>query len=526
MNEIEPGSGAADRVDLAHAAEFTLGTMLLVRPSSCEVVIAGKALVLQPRVMQVLVALYRGRGEVLSREDLVESCWEGLSVSKDAINRCISQLRRLAEQGESQAFTIDTVPRVGYRLTVLNAGPDVEEPKAPALRNAAATIAVLPFINMSSDPEQAYFSDGITEDIITDLSRWPSLAVSSRNSVFRFKSKPIDAQQVGRSLGVRFLVEGSVRRIADRIRITAQLIDAESGKHIWADRFDRPITDLFAVQDEVVRTIVATLVGRVYVSETLRARRTPPSSLAAYDLTLRGNALAWDEPEGLAEAIGCCEQAIELDPGYAFPHILLATLLRRKWRNDLSAPRALLDRALAMGLRGIELADNESTGHSVLSVIYLLRQSYDLALRHMERALEINPTNQWNRADYGELLCHVGRAEEGLHYLRDVKRADPYFNPPWYWRGLGLAHFVLRRYADALADFERSGTASQPYALAIMAGCCAKLGLQDRARGFVARCLAGQSEGNIAKFLTRIPFRDAADNEHLIECLRLAGMPE
>ena len=163
------------------------------------------------------------------------------------------------------------------------------------LASSKPSIAVLPFVNMSGDPEQEYFADGITEDIITDLSRWQSLAVSSRNSTFQFKGKSVDIQRIGRELGARFLVEGSVRRMGERIRITAQLIDVETGNHLWAERFDRAMADLFAVQDEVVRTIVGTLVGRVYASGAERARRKPPSSMVAYDHVLRGNALPWDD---------------------------------------------------------------------------------------------------------------------------------------------------------------------------------------------------------------------------------------
>jgi len=391
---------------------------------------------------------------------------------------------------------------------------------------AKSSIAVLPFVNMSGDPEQEYFADGITEDIITDLSRWPSLAVSSRNLTFRFKGKPVDVQRLGSELGARFLVEGSVRRMGERIRITAQLIDAESGNHLWAERFDRPLTDLFAVQDEVVRTIVGTLVGRVHASDAERVRRKPPSSLTAYDLTLRGNALPWNNPESAAEAKRFFERAIEIDPGYGLPHSLLAQLLDFEWADDLSPSIETLDRAFALAQRAVELADDESICHASLGDICLDRRSFDLALRHMERALEINPASPWIRADFGRHLSNVGRAEEGLEMLLNARRVDPYFGPPWYWRALGLAQFVLRCYADALADFDRAARNSPRFALAMMAACCAKLGLADRARELVAQCLAGQPEGTIGKVVAKIPFKLASDGEHLIECLRLAGMPE
>src|SRR6185436_19701003 len=188
----------------------------------------------------------------------------------------------------------------------------------------------------------------------------------SRNSTFRLKGQPVDMQVTGRELNVRFLVEGSVRRMGERVRITAQLIDAETGNHVWAERFDRPMADLFAVQDEVVRTIVGTLIGRVYVSEAERLRRRPPSNPAAYDLTLRGNWLPYDDPASRAEAKRCFEQAIELDPGYGLPHSLLALMLQGDWHRDLSGSPELLNRAIALAKRGAELADNESTAHMAL----------------------------------------------------------------------------------------------------------------------------------------------------------------
>jgi adenylate cyclase len=387
------------------------------------------------------------------------------------------------------------------------------------------SIAVLPFLNMSSDPEQEYFSDGMTEDIITDLSRWASLAVASRNSSFRYKGQPVDMQTAGRELGVSFLVEGSVRRMGEQVRITAQLIDAKTGNHVWAERFDRPIADIFGVQDQVVRTIVGTVVGRMYVSAAERLRRAPPSNPAAYDLTLRGNWLPYDDPASRAEAMHCFEQAIELDPGYGLPHSLLALMLLTDWRNDFSGSRAFLDRAFALAKRGAELSHSESNAHMALGFVYLQQQSFDLALHHMERAVEINPANPWNQADFGIFLTFIGRAEEGIERLRNARRADPYFEPSWYRTSLGIAQFVLRRYADALADLDR-GASSNVDRLAIMAGCCAKLGLADRAQELVGRCLAIHPEATVSKLVAKVTFKYASDTEHLAECLRLAGMPE
>ena len=478
-------------------------------------------------------------GDVIARDDTIHG--DGVNIA--------ARLEKLAEPGNvcigrnvydqvkgklayayvdlgEQALHNIAEPIRAYRVDVVAgaAAPGDSAPKRGRGRDEIS-VAVLPFVNMSSDPEQDFFADGITEDIITDLSRWRSLAVTSRNSTFRFKGKAIDMQQVGRELGARFLVEGSVRRMSERVRITVQLIDAGTGNHVWAERFDRPVADLFAVQDEVVRTIVGTLVGRVYASGAEHVREKVPSSLDARDYVLRGNALSWDDPAGTIEAKSCFERAIEIDPAYGLPYGLLAILVSRDWANDLSQPSETLDRALALARRGVELSENESTCHTILGQIYLYRRAYDLALRHMERSIELNPTNQWNRADLGSLLAHVGRAEEGLELLRNSRRADPYFGPPWYWRALGFAQFVLRRYAEALADFDRAAATSPRWALAVMAGCCAKLGFADRARELVAQCMAGDPGYTVDKQLARTPFKLAADSEHFADCLRLAGIP-
>jgi adenylate cyclase len=200
-------------------------------------------------------------------------------------------------------------------------------------------------------------------------------------------------------------------------------------------------------------------------------------------------------------------------------------LIGREWENDLSTSSETLDRAFALAQRAVELAEDESTCHTILGQFCMERRLFDLALHHTARGVEMNPANQWNRADFGIVLSHLGRAEEGLEMLQDARRADPYFGPGWYWRGLGTAQFVLRRYADAVPDFERGVTNNSLRALAMLAGCCANLGRSERAREMVARCLAVQPAATVDKLVARVPFKDAGDSRHLAECLRLAGMP-
>ncbi|TMH45217.1 MAG: adenylate cyclase [Betaproteobacteria bacterium] len=495
-----------------------------LNPVTRQLLAEGLPVALGARALDVLLALIERRERLVTKEELLELVWPGLVVEENNLQVQISALRKILGPQ-----SIATIPGRGYRFAAV-LGADEALPAAASAAAAssreAPSIAVLPFLNMGGDPEKDYFADGITEDVITELSRWRSLAVTSRNSTFRFKGKSVDMQRLGRELGVRFLVKGSVRRMGERIRITAQLIDAESGNHVWGERFDRPLAELFAVQDQVVHTIVGTLVGRVQASGAERTRRKPPSSLDAYDHVLRGNALAWDDPASAAEAKRAFERAIEIDPGYGLPHSLLAALVGRDWENDLSAPRETLDRAFALAQRAVELAEDESTCHTILGQFCLEQRLFDLALHHAARGVEMNPANQWNRANFGIVLSHIGRAEEGLEMLRDARRVDPYFVPGWYWRGLGTAQFVLRRHADALPDFERGVTSNSLRALAMLAACCAKLGYSERAREVVARCLAVQPGATVDKLVARMPFKDAGDSRHLAECLRLAGMPE
>jgi uncharacterized protein (DUF924 family)/TolB-like protein len=399
--------------------------------------------------------------------------------------------------------------------------PHAAAPVGPA----RVAICVLPFTNISGDPEQDYFSDGITEDIITELSRWRLLAVRSRSASFRYRGSAVDMNQVARDLNVRFIVAGSVRRMGTHIRINAQLIDPETGRHIWGEKFDRELADLFAVQDQLVQTIVSTLVGRFQVSDVERARRKPSSSLAAYECVLKGNALPWGDPDGLAEAHRLFEKAIELDPGYGHAHALLAALCWTKWQDEPTDSEAALIEGIALAQRAVALDKNESSCFSILGWGNLLRRSYDLALQNVRRAIELNPSNQWNAADMGSILLYVGQAEEALIWLKRAKEIDPYFDEPWYWRSVGQAYMVLHRYKEALEAFDYVAARSYRIA-AYMAACHARLAATDLAKASAAECLAKRSNFSIKHFISRHPFKNPGDAASLAESLALAGLPE
>ena len=504
----------------------------------------GEPVALEPKAFALLSHLLEHHGELMGRDTLLDTVWGHRFVTPGVLSRSVAQLRKALGDDSEHPRYIQTVHALGYRFiapvtcsdetTVPEAEAPIamrsteggEAPLTPAVGGSVTVpVAVLPFANMSGDPEQAYFSDGITEDIITELSRWRMLAVRSRAATFRFRGAAVDVQQVARELQVRFIVEGSVRRMGDRVRITAQLIDAEAGSHIWAEKYDRALADIFMVQDELVRTIVSTLVGRVQARSAEGARRRPPASLAAYECVLKGNALPWDDPAAAAEAARLFEQAIALDARYALAHSLLAGMRYGVWYGAPIGSDDALDEARVLAARALELDPHESTCHSIYAQVCHLRREFDLCSLHIRRAVELNPTNQWNVADMGMMLIYLGQAEEALDWFRRAREVDPYFDVPWYWREYALAYLLLHRYDEAAAMLNH--LPGRAYRIcALKAACHALRGDEELARLHAGQCLAARPEFSIAHFLAKTPFRNPDDAAHLAAGMSRAGLPE
>jgi TolB-like protein/DNA-binding winged helix-turn-helix (wHTH) protein len=539
-------------------------------PESGDLEREGARIRLQEQPARVLQELIAHAGSVVTREQLIALLWpKGVVDFDTSLNTVIRKLRSaLGDVAETPRY-IETLPRRGYRfigaldpesgaafsaspaLAAVSAhggppgpapgaglaapqgaipGARLETAPVPAPETASGpvrvAICVLPFSNLSGDVEQQQaFSDGISEDIITELSRWRLLEVRSRLVSFKYRGTNVDITRVASELNVRFVVEGSVRRMGDRIRITVQLIDAASGHQVWGDHFDRLQRDIFAVHDEVVQRIVGTLVGRVQVTDAHRARRKHPASLEAYECVLKGNALPWDDAAGAAEATRLFEKAIEVDPRYGMAYALLAVMRNHEWEHQPGDSTAKLDEAYHLAIRAVELDDGESTCHSMLAQVSLNRRGFELALQHMRRAVELNPNNQWNAADMAIVLGYAGQAEEALSWCARAKQIDPYFDPPWYWREIGRIYLVLRRYREALTMLEHIPLRTYRDA-AYMAACHARLGDSERTRALVAECLAKRPEFSIWHLMTKEPFKLVSDAEHLEQSLHLAGLPE
>ena len=397
--------------------------------------------------------------------------------------------------------------------------------KVPATKAAIEkpSIAVLPFTNMSGDPEQQYFSDGITEDIITELSRSRSLFVIARNSSFQYRDKAVDMHKVARELGVRYVVEGSVRKMGDRIRITAQLIDAVPGIHLWSERFDRGIEDLFAVQDEVTQTIVATVSGRLEEAEIRSAANRRTNSLPAYDCFLRGvELLRGYGADDNRRARELFEQATSLDPNFAVAHAYLALSLLVE-NGYGSASQSIKDRSLDIALVAVRLDPRDSRCHLFLGQAYRFRSEFDTAISHMERSIKLNPNDATGVAQFGALLTVAGRAGEGIDLIRKAMRLNPY-HPEWYWGVLAAALYAGRRYEEALEANQENRASKHPWTMARTAACLARLGRLDESREVAAEVLRLNPDFHLRAAMP--PYKYEADAEHLLDGMRQAGLPE
>jgi TolB-like protein/tetratricopeptide (TPR) repeat protein len=438
-------------IDLAREADFALGRAR-ARPSACEVEFDGARIKLQPRVMQVLVALTRARGELVSRDALVDSCWGGLAVSDDAINRCIQRLRRLAEAEAPDIYSIETLPRLGYRLTA-GAAP-AAAPARPAAPEGV-TLAVLPFVNMSADPEQEYFSDGLSEELLNQLAQVKSLRVPARTSCFVFKGKNLDIKVAGEMLGVSHVLEGSVRKAGDQIRITAQLINCATGYHLWSATFDRRLDDVFAIQEDVARSVTQALGVTLGLSEAALGAGEPHNP-DAYDKYLRARALYHQQgPSELVRAIQIFKEAVAIEPGFVLAwRGLFAAHVDALIYLAESAEEAFPAMAEAGG-RILALAPDAWWSHALRADLYTHQHNWAAAETAARAAYDAAPATEVEAAfTWGRFLASVGRVKEGLEHVLKLRRADPL--------SLRASSFVqvlydfCGRHDEAQAEYERS----------------------------------------------------------------------
>jgi TolB-like protein len=385
------------------------------------------------------------------------------------------------------------------------------------------SMVVLPFLNISGDAEQDYFSDGISEDITTNLSKFHNLFVIARGSAFTYKGKHVPAQQVGQELGVQYVAEGSIRKVANKIRISVQLTDAIGGQTLWGERYDREIDDLFAVQDEITEYIVGATAVQIETAERERMRQNPPTDLKAYSLVLQGQQhfFRYTKSDNF-EARQMYEAAHDADPYYARAVAAISRALNIDWRYSWSdSPEEALDQALELARRSVSLDHTDSRGHSELGFVYLYRKEHDLSISAYKRALALNPNDADVMSDMADALMHAGRSEEAIELLSKAMLLNPFYPDQYLWH-LSGAYYNLKRYDEAIETVLRMNNPAEGRRL--LAASYGQLGHEAEARQHAAKVLAVHPEFSLENWAMNQPDRYPEDTEHFVEGLKKAGL--
>lgn len=471
------------------------------------------------RGLKLLAALVCRPGEILSKAELMDAAWPGRAVEEGNLTVQIAQLRKLLGPAADGGDWIATVPRVGYRFTAASEQLGGARRK-PLPLPGKPSIAVLPFVNVSADPEQDSFADGLTEDLITDLSRNSNLFVIARSSAFTYKGKAMDGREIAQDLGVRYLLEGSARRAAGRVRINAQLVDAVRGDHLWAERFDRSVADIFAVQDEVTAKIVEALLGRLHAPPP----RNRPKNLEAYDLCVRARKLIDESPQAAREAHLMLARAVALDAGYAEAHRWLAMNHWMRWVHWGEPVEPNRSASLEMARKAVAIDPNDAGCHWVLANLLAYERSFAEADAEFAKAIELDPNEADAWATLSDIAVLAGRVEEGLEHIRKAFRLNP-FPASWYYLTLGQAQYAAGEYQAAVETLRREET-YRTSSRRFLAASLAQLGRLDEARAEVELFLVGNPHFSTRLWAATEPFRDAATLEHFVDGFRNAGLPE
>jgi TolB-like protein len=491
---------------------------------------AGLAIHVEPQVFDLLVYLVENGERVVSKDDLIAAVWSGRIVSDSTLTSRINAARRaIGDSGEEQRL-IRTIARKGFRFVgALHAPPPAAapSPSEPAPLTLPA-IAVLPFVNMSNESEQEYFSDGISEDIITALSKLRWFFVIARNSSFQYKGRQLPLKQLGEELGVDYVVDGSVRKSGERVRITAQLSDALTNRQIWSERYDRNLADVFAVQDEITEAIVAAIEPQLYAAENFQAQRKPPESLDAWDLVMRALSYYWRitrQDNVVAQAL--LEKATALDPQYGQALGVLAAShtfsMHMGWAETAeAAPKA--ERAA----RAAILVDSEDPwARYALGCVHLFARRFEDSLAEFELALRLNPNFSLARGYYGLALAYCGRWHEANAAARQALRQSP--RDPCsaiYWGVAAYAQFVGRNYPEAMR-LAREGLRQRSDfvgAHRVLAAAAGMAGESDVAHEALAALRRVQPNISLAWIRAEMPIQDEAEREHYLEAFRRAGL--
>ena len=500
----------------------------------------GALIAVQPKIFDLLIYLVQNRERVVSKDRLFAAVWNNRTVADSTLGTHINAARRaIGDNGEEQRL-IRTIARKGFRFVghvrsrpgdyelTLASGFPVQSFRACLLASDRPAIAVLPFVNMSGDAKQDYFSDGISEDIIMALSKMRWFFVIARNSAFSYKGKSVHAKQIADELGVGYIVEGSVRKDGDRLRITVQLNDVTSGKQLWAERYDRKFSDVFAVQDEITDAIAAAIEPRLYTAENVRAQRKPPESLDAWDIVMRALWHFWRVTRAdnlLAQML--VEHAIAIDPNYAQALALSAvshTFAAHMGWEDAATATPIARQAALSAVR----ADGEDPwAHLALACAYAYTGMIDQSLAAFEAALRLNPNFSLAHGSYGLVLSWVGRSRDGAEAVGRALRLSPRDPFSAIYHGVAAyAAFVERDYWEAIR-LAREGVRQRKDfvgAHRVLTAAAGMAGEVDLASATLQELRRAQPNVSLAWVASQLPLKLEQERDHFLEGLRRAGL--
>ena len=498
----------------------------------------------EPQVFDLLVYLIRHRDHVVSKDDLLAAVWQGRAVSDSALfNRINAARGAIGDSGDQQRL-IKTLPRKGMRFigavhedttpiaaapsAIVGSGAHGGVPHLPLPDRPS--IAVLPFDNMSGDPDQEHFADGVSEDLITGLARIRWLFVIARNSAFVYKHRPVDVKQVSRELGVRYVLEGSVRRAGKRLRISAQLVDAMTGGHHWAERYDRELGDIFAVQDEITRNVAAAIEPHLLAAEGIRALSRSADHLDAWELVARAQMQFWRMTrDDFLAATEPLERAIAADPDYAPARSLLGFYLvfavHMGWIDRADG----LERGRQHATRAITLDSRDPWGHIALGYSSLMERRTDDAIAAFRQAVSLNPNSAIGRFHLSHGLAFAGHDREAIEHAEDAIRLSP-LDPMMahFFGAIAVAHYLAGRYADALR-YTTEATRLRPGfqgAHRLRCASLAQTGQTEEARALLASLRREQPQLSAAWIRANVPYQTPELMDRFLKGMRLAGLEE
>ena len=489
----------------------------------------------EPRVFDLLCYLAANPNRVVTRDEILGAVWQGRVVSEATVSSCVKSARRALNDSGSSQERIKTVRGRGFQFvaevrevessaTPARAAPlgqQTDTNSAGSVSPTLPVLAVLPFRNLSSEFDE-YFAEGLTVDIITNLSKFREFQVIARTSTFKFRGRDFNFQDVRSELGAGYVIEGNVRRAAGRIRISAELVDAVSGLQLWADSYDRDMRDIFAVQDDVTRRIVAALGVQVQDAALQRALIKSPAELGAYDCVLRARRYTWTlDAASHAEARELLESAVARDANYAEAHALLANVYLAEHRFDTNPRPQPVDRAQAVAERAVRLEPQNAYARSWLAIVHFFKRENDKFETEASRALELNPNDPEILADIGHYFSFMGQFERGIALAKRARQLNP-LHPGWYYFASARYYYNQCDYVSTLADIERVGMPTFYWSHLLRCAAFGQLG-DARARNSLEQLFqlrpGFDARGELEKWNTA-----ADDPDHLLEGLRKAGL--